>query len=101
MSNKTTTNLANFIPKGELGQLFVKARAYNLINNKLISLLPSPLKTLSLCVVEDNVATLVTSNQAVAFRAQKQCSELLSIIQTLEGLSHIQKITIKVNFKEY
>jgi len=59
MSNKTTTNLANFIPKGELGQLFVKARAYNLINNKLISLLPSPLKTLSLCVVEDNVATLV------------------------------------------
>ncbi|HIG89094.1 hypothetical protein [Candidatus Thioglobus sp.] len=99
MSNKTTTNLANFSPKGKLGQLFAKGRAYNHINSQLEELLPDSLKALSLCVVNNNTATFITNNQAVAFRAQKQCSELVTILQRLDGLSHIQEIRIKVDFK--
>ncbi len=101
MPSKTTKNLANFAPKGRLGQLFAKGRAYNRINNQLSTLLPPSLKSLSLCMIDDETATFITNNQALAFRGQKQSKDLLSILRTLEGLSHIQKVKIKVDIKEY
>jgi hypothetical protein len=64
-------------------------------------LLPEAFKTLSLCTLKDGVATFVTHNQAVAFRAQKQQDFLLGIIKNLDALSSVQKIIIKVDLTEY
>jgi hypothetical protein len=98
---KNTTNLSNFTPKGKLGVLFAKARAFNQLNDQLSALLPEAFKTLSLCALKDGTATFVTNNQAVAFRAQKQHNVLLDIVKNLEDLSGVQKIIIKVDLQEY
>ncbi|MDG2354000.1 MAG: hypothetical protein P8L86_04215 [Gammaproteobacteria bacterium] len=96
-----TTNLSNYTPKGKLGVLFAQARAFNQLNDQLSTLLPEAFKTLSLCTLKDGVATFVTHNQAVAFRAQKQQDFLLGIIKNLDALSSVQKIIIKVDLTEY
>ena len=103
MSSKknNTTNTSNFTPKGRLGALFAQARMFNQLNDQLSTLLPDAFKTLSLCTLKDNTATFVTQNQAVAFRAQKQQDTLLDIIRSLDTLSNIQTIIIKVDLTEH
>ncbi len=103
MSSKknNTTNTSNFTPKGRLGALFAQARMFNQLNDQLSTLLPDAFKTLSLCTLKDNTATFVTQNQAVAFRAQKQQDTLLDIIRSLDALSNIQTIIIKVDLTEH
>ena len=98
--NHNLTNLATFTPKGKLGVLFAQARVYNQINAQLNKLLPAELSTLELCLIKQHTATLITNNQAVAFRAQKQQALLLKILTNLGGLAQIKKITIKVGLQE-
>lgn len=99
MQSLKTTNLASFTPAGELGELFARAKKHNLINQQLGDLLPKSLKTLSLCNIQEDTATLISDNQALAFRAEKQGSLILNHLQTIEGLAHLQKIVIKVEIK--
>lgn len=101
LKKNKTTNLSNFTPKGKLGVLFAQARAFNQLNDQLSVLLPEAFKTLSLCTLKDGVATFVTHNQAVAFRAQKQQNTLLDIVKNLDDLSSVQKIVVKVDLVEY
>ena len=103
MSSKKNnmTNTSNFTPKGDLGALFAQAGVFNQLNDQLSTLLPDTFKTLSLCTLKDNTATFVTHNQAVAFRAQKQQEILLDVIRSLETLSNIQIIIIKVDLTEH
>ena len=101
LKKNKTTNLSNFTPKGKLGALFAQARAFNRLNDQLSTLLPEAFKTLSLCALKDEVATFVTHNQAVAFRAQKQQNTLLDIVKNLDDLSSVQKIVVKVDLVEY
>lgn len=96
---KEIKNLSNFTPKGALGQLFTQARALNHLNEELSKYLPEQFKSLSLCVVNDDVATFITHNQALAFRAQKQNTILLNALRQIESLRHIEKVIIKVNLK--
>jgi len=98
--SKKITNLANFTPKGALGQLFTRARALNELNAQLANYLPDTFKSLSLCAINGNTATFVTNNQALAFRAQKQSAVLLGILQQIESLTEINKIVVKVDLKE-
>ena len=81
--------------------MFAQARMFNQLNDQLSTLLPDAFKTLSLCALKDNTATFVTQNQAVAFRAQKQQDTLLDILKSLEALSNIQTIIIKVDLTEH
>ena len=81
--------------------MFAQARMLNQLNDQLSTLLPDTFKTLSLCTLKDNTATFVTQNQAVAFRAQKQQDTLLDILKSLDALSNIQKIIIKVDLTEH
>jgi len=81
--------------------LFAQARMFNQLNDQLSTLLPDAFKTLSLCTLKDNTATFVTQNQAVAFRAQKQQDTLLDIIRSLDALSNIQTIIIKVDLTKH
>ncbi len=96
MSNTTLTNLADFTAEAGLGKLITQARFYNDINVQLAKLLPAVLNSLQLCRIHQNCATLTTQNQAIAFRAQKQQASLIKILQTIQGLTHIQQITIIV-----
>ncbi|SFV86476.1 hypothetical protein MNB_SUP05-SYMBIONT-4-1367 [hydrothermal vent metagenome] len=98
--SKKITNLANFTPKGALGQMFTQARALNELNEQLSEFLPKTFKSLSLCVVENNIATFVTNNQALAFRAQKQPDILLEALRQIKPLRQIEKVVIKVDLKE-
>ncbi len=95
--HKPTTNLTNFSPKGSLGQMIAQAKIYNKINAQLHSQLPSALKDLKLCLIKDNVATLITSNSAVAFRAKQQLNEIITLLQGISLCQKISHIEIKVN----
>jgi hypothetical protein len=99
--SKIIINLANFNPKGLTGQMFAKARLLNQINEQLSQQLPTQFKSLSLSAVDEGVATFVTHNQALAFRAQKQSAALLNVITKMESLASIQKVVIKIDLKEY
>ena len=94
MQDKTTTNLTNFKPAGGLGSLFEKAKMHNHLNSLFQNALPSKLNGLTLCLVEEQKVTLLATNASVAFRAKKQRRELLSIVQQVEGLSHVKSISI-------
>ncbi|CAC9434231.1 hypothetical protein [uncultured Gammaproteobacteria bacterium] len=96
---KEIKNLSNFTPKGVLGQLFTQARVLNRLNEALSEHLPEQFRTLSLCAIDKGVATFVTHNQALAFRAQQQNAILLSTLGEIEALTHIEKVIVKVNFK--
>ncbi|BBB24290.1 conserved hypothetical protein [Isorropodon fossajaponicum endosymbiont JTNG4] len=97
---KTLTNLASFTPSGQLGQLFTQAKAYNQINIDLAKLLPSTLKPLELCLIKNNTAILITHNQAIAFRAQKQLVTLLELLIQIPALESITHIEIKININK-
>jgi hypothetical protein len=97
---KTLTNLASFVPSGQLGQLFVQAKTYNQINVELVKLIPSTLKPLELCLIKDNTAILITQNQAVAFRAQKQLTVLLELLTQIPTLESITRIEIKISINK-
>ena len=94
MQDKTTTNLTNFKPAGGLGSLFEKAKMHNHLNSLFQKALPSKLNGLTLCLVEKQKVTLLATNASVAFRAEKQRKELLSIVQQVAGLSHVKSVSI-------
>lgn len=93
--SKKIINLSKFTPKGTLGSLFQQARDLSQLNKELSKYLPEQFKSLSLCRIEHNVATFITDNQAIIFRAQKQDAILLSAIKQITSLAHIEKIKIK------
>ena len=97
---KTLTNLASFVPSGQLGQLFAQAKTYNQINVELVKLIPSTLKPLELCLIKDKTATLITQNQSVAFSAQKQLTVLLELLTQIPTLESITDIEIKISINK-
>ena len=94
MQDKTTTNLTNFKPSGGLGSLFEKAKMHNHLNSLFQKALPLKLNGLTLCLVEEQKVALLATNASVAFRAEKQRKEMLSIVQQVEGLSHVKSVSI-------
>jgi hypothetical protein len=94
--HKTTTNILNFSAKSQLGQLFAQAKIYNQINAQFKPLLPDTLKNLELCLIKDNVATLITNNSAIAFRAKQQLAQIILLLQSIEQTKQINHIKIKV-----
>jgi len=97
MKDKTTANLTNFKPRGDLGELFEKAKMHNHFNSLLQGLLPSQFKGMTLCLVNEKKVTLLAPNPSVAYRAEKQRPALLDIIQQIDGLSLIKVVSIKLD----
>jgi len=97
MKDKTTANLTNFKPSGELGEMFEKAKMHNHFNTLLQGLLPSQFKGITLCLVKEQKVTLLAPNPSIAYRAEKQQSALLAIIQQIEGLTLIKTVSIKLD----
>ena len=97
MKDKTTTNLTNFKPSGDLGELFEKAKLHNHFNSLLQGLLPPQFKGITLCLVKEQKVTLLAPNPAIAYRAEKQRPALLAIIQQIDGLSFIKTVSIKLD----
>ena len=97
MKDKTTANLTNFKPRGNLGELFEKAKMHNHFNSLLQDLLPSQFKGVTLCLVKEKKVTLLAPNPSIAYRAEKQRPALLAIIQQIDGLSFIKTVSIKLN----
>ena len=97
MKDKTTANLTNFKPSGELGEMFEKAKKHNHFNSLLQDLLPSQFKGISLCLVKEQKVILLAPNPSIAYRAEKQQLALLAIIQQIEGLALIKTVSIKLD----
>ena len=97
MKDKTTTNLTNFNPSGELGELFKKAKLHNRFNSLLQDLLPPQFKGITLCLVKGQKVTLLAPSPSIAYRAEKQRPALLAIIQRIDGLSSINTVTIRLD----
>ena len=97
MKDKTTTNLTNFKPGGNLGELFEKAKLHNHFNSLLQDLLPPQFKGITLCLVKEQKVTLLAPNPSIAYRAEKQRPALLAIIQQIDGLSFIKTVSIKLD----
>jgi len=89
-------NLANFNPNGKLGKMFAQAKTYNQINKELKKQLPLELNGLELCFIDKDQATLITNNQALAFRANKQTKLLIKILRQIKSLKDISKVKIRV-----
>ncbi len=98
--HKKTTNLSSFSPSGDFGKLFEQAKTYNKINAELRGALPKTLNSLELCLIKDDVATFITSNQSVAFRAKQQISEILTLIRPISALQNINHVEIKVTINK-
>ena len=99
MQDKTKENPTNFSPKGSLGLLFEKAKSHNRLNALFVRDLPKELAGLSLCLIEDKKAFLAAKNSSVAFRAKKQKTKLLSIINKIDGLADIEMLSISIDEK--
>ena len=97
MKDKTTTNLTNYKPSGELGEMFEKAKLHNHFNSLLQDLLPPQFKGITLCLVKKQKVTLLAPNPSIAYRAEKQRPALLAIIQQIDGLSSIKTVSIKLD----
>ena len=97
MKDKTTANLTNFKPTGELGEMFEKAKMHNHFNTLLQGLLPPQFKGITLCLVKEQKVTLLAPNPSIAYRAEKQQPALLAIIQQIEGLTLIKTVSIKLD----
>ena len=97
MKNKTTANLTNFKPSGELGEMFEKAKLHNHFNSLLQDSLPPQFKGITLCLVKKQKVTLLAPNPSIAYRAEKQQPALLAIIQQIDGLSSIKTVSIKLD----
>ena len=92
-------NLANFTSSGKLGEMLAKSRHINQLNAQLKTQLPADLSALELCYYDDDSATLITNNQALAFRAQQQKSTLIKILKQINDLGSISSIQIKVDIE--
>ena len=99
MQDKTKENPTNFSPKGSLGLLFEKAKSHNRLNALLMENLPKELAGLSLCLIEDKKVFLAAKNSSVGFRAKKQKPKLLSIINKIDELAHIEMLSISIDEK--
>ena len=97
MKDKTTTNLTNFKPSGDLGELFEKAKLHNHFNSLLQGLLPPQFKGITLCLVKGQKVTLLAPTPSIAYRAEKQRPALLAIIQRIDGLSSINTVAITLD----
>ena len=97
MKDKTTANLTNFKPSGELGEMIEKAKLHNHFNSLLQGLLPPQFKGMTLCLVKEQKVTLLAPNPSIAYRAEKQQLALLAIIQQIEGLTLIKTVSIKLD----
>ena len=97
MKDKTTTNLTNFKPSGNLGELFEKAKLHNHFNSLLQDLLPPQFNGITLCLVKEQKVTLLAPNPSIAYRAEKQQPALLAIIQQIDWLSFIKTVSIKLD----
>ena len=97
MKDKTTTNLTNFKPSGDLGELFKKAKLHNRFNSLLQDLLPPQFKGITLCLVKGQKVTLLAPSPSIAYRAEKQRPALLAVIQQIDGLSSINTVAIKLD----
>ena len=97
MKDKTTANLTNFKPSGELGEMFEKAKLHNHFNSLLKDLLPPQFKDITLCLVKGQEVVLIAPNSSIAYRAEKQRPMLLAIIQQIEGLALIKTVSIKLD----
>ena len=97
MKDKTTANLTNFKPSGELGEMFEKAKLHNYLNSLLQGLLPPQFKGITLCLVKEQKVTLLAPNPSISYRAEKQQLALLAIIQQIEGLTLIKTVSIKLD----
>ena len=99
MQDKTKENPINFSPKSSLGLLFEKAKSHNRLNALFMRGLPKELAGLSLCLIEDKKACLAAKNSSVAFRAKKQKTKLLAIINKIDGLAAIEALSISIDEK--
>ena len=97
MKDKTTANLTNFKPNGELGEMFEKAKMHNHFNSLFQGMLPPQFKGITLCLVKEQKVTLLAPSPSTAYRANKQQSTLLAIIQQIDGLSSIKTVSIKLD----
>jgi len=97
MKDKTTANPTNFKPSGDLGELFEKAKLHNHFNSLFQGLLPPQFKGITLCLVKEHNVTLLAPNPSIAYRAEKQQTALLAIIQQIEGLTLIKTVSIKLD----
>ena len=97
MKDKTTANLTNFKPSGDLGELFEKAKSHNHFNSLFQDLLPPQFKGITLCLVEEQKVALLAPNPSIAYRAEKQKPALLAIIQQIDGLSLIKTVSIELD----
>jgi len=97
MKDKTTTNLTNFKPSGDLGELFKKAKSHNHFNSLFQDLLPPQFKGITLCLVKEQKVVLLAPSPSIAYRAEKQRPALLAIIQQIDGLSFIKTVSIKLD----
>ena len=99
MQDKSKENPTNFIAEGSLGLLFEKAKAHNRLNALFNKQLPAELTGLSLCLVDGHKVFLAAENAAVAFRAQRQKTKLLSIIKKIDGLAETKSLSVKIDEK--
>ena len=99
MQDKSKENPANFKPGSAMDILFERAKLHNRLNALLKKQLPMELDGLSLCLVDRQKVFLAAKNPSVAFRAQKQKTRLLSIIQKIDGLAETKSLSIKVDEK--
>lgn len=90
-------NIASLTHKGGLGKLFEQAKKYNQINDFLYSQLPRIFNSVQLCTIEESTATFIAADQSSAYRARQQKALLLKSLHTIDGLSYVKKINIKVN----
>ena len=97
MKDKTTANLTNIKPSGQLGEMFEKAKLHNHFNSLLQDLLPPQFKGITLCLVKGQNVTFLAPNPSIAYRAEKQQPVLLAIIQKIDGLSSIKTVSIKLD----
>ena len=97
MKDKTTANLTNFKPTGELGEMFEKAKMHNHFNSLLQGLLPTQFKGITLCLVKEQKVTLLAPSPSIAYRAEKQQPALLAIIQKIDGLTLVKTVSIKLD----
>jgi hypothetical protein len=95
--HQSSPNLTQFSMHSALGQLIQQAKIYNKINAEFCQKLPEVLKTLELCVIKNGVATLISSNPAVAFRAKQQLDEITTILQSVALDIAINRVEIKVS----
>ena len=101
MQDKTKGNPTNFKVGSNLGSLFEKAKEHNRLNALIKAQFSDQFKGLNLCFLDSQSATLLAKNSSIAFRAEKQKTQLLSLIKKIEGLTNIKSITIKVDKKNY